>query len=152
MLPIGTLAPRFHAKDSKEKTLRLEDFLGKTRIVLFFYPGDFTQYCTKQACIIRDNLESFRVLNALAFGISPDTSVRHRDFAEKHGLNYPLLSDPGKKIADLYKVPMANIDWLRRSTFIIDLEGFIIGRVAGQFRHRIHIVRALECLKTHKRR
>jgi peroxiredoxin Q/BCP len=94
----------------------------------------------------------FQALKAVVFGISPDSSISHKGFAEKHGLNCPLLSDPGKKIADLYKVPMANNDWLRRGTFIIDLDGFIIVKVAGQFRHRVHIVRALECLKTHKRR
>ena len=152
MLPLGSLAPRFEALNGEGKLVRLLDCLGSTRIVLFFYPGDFTQYCTKQACIIRDNLEHFQALNAIAFGISPDSWGSHKDFAERHGLNYPLLSDPRKKIAGLYKVPMADKDWLRRSTFVIGLDGAIIGRVAGQFRHRVHIVRALECLKTYRRR
>jgi thioredoxin-dependent peroxiredoxin len=65
MLPIGTQAPRVQARDGDEKTVRLADFLGESRIVLFFYPGDFTQYCTKQACILRDNLENFRALECL---------------------------------------------------------------------------------------
>jgi thioredoxin-dependent peroxiredoxin len=149
MLEKGKFAPRFEAQDGNGNRVRLEDFLGKTRVVLFFYPGDFTMNCTKEACLFRDNLAEFKALNAMPLGISPDSSESHRRFAGTHGLDYPLLSDPGKKIAEAYKVGKVFGVWsMQRITYVINVRGVIVGAVHGQFNHRIHVYRALECLKS----
>ena len=149
MLAKGTLAPRFEAQDGQGNRVRLENFLGKQRVVLFFYPGDFTMNCTKEACLFRDNLAEFRALNAMPLGISPDSSESHSRFASTHGLDYPLLSDPDKQIAAAYKVgKVFGVISMQRITYVINTKGFIVGTVHGQFNHRIHVYRALECLKS----
>ena len=135
MLKEGKKAPDFCLKgiDEKgnEKEFCLKDFKGK-KIVLYFYPRDNTPGCTKEACDFRDNMARIKRKGAIVLGISPDSINSHKKFKEKHGLSFPLLSDPDKKIAEKYgaygekkmygKVKKGII----RSTFIIDEEGKII--------------------------
>jgi peroxiredoxin Q/BCP len=149
MLAKGAFAPLFEAKDGTGALIKLADFRTKQRVVLFFYPGDFTMNCTKEACLFRDNLSEFQAFKAMPMGVSPDSSESHMNFAGKYNLDYPLLSDPGKKIAALYDVGKAfGFYSSQRITYVINLKGIIIGAVTGQFNHRIHVYRALECLKS----
>jgi peroxiredoxin Q/BCP len=153
MLSKGTFAPQFEAQDGNGNRIKLADYRGKTRVVLFFYPGDFTMHCTKEACLFRDNLSEFKKVDAMPIGISPDSSESHRQFGEKYGLDYPLLTDPDKKIAALYNVgKVFGIYSSQRITYVINTKGIIVGTVAGQFNHRIHVYRALECLKSEESR
>ena len=149
MLIKGSFAPLFEAVDGEGSILKLGDFRGKQRVVLFFYPGDFTMHCTKEACLFRDNLSSFTTLNAMPMGISPDNPESHQQFAGKYGLDYPLLSDPAKKIAKLYDVGKAfGVFSSQRVTYVINTIGIIIGTVTGQFNHKVHVYKAMEFLKS----
>jgi len=112
-----------------EREFSLKDFSGK--VVLYFYPKDNTPGCTTEACDFRDNMARVKSTGAEVLGVSPDSVKSHMNFKEKHGLAFPLLSDPDKKVAALYgaygekkmygKVAMGII----RSTFIIDEEGLV---------------------------
>jgi peroxiredoxin Q/BCP len=149
MLAKGAFAPQFEAQDSHGNRVRLADYRGRTRVVLFFYPGDFTMHCTKEACLFRDNLSEFLAVQAIPIGISPDSSESHNQFAGKHGLDYPLLSDPGKKIAAMYDIGKAfGFYSSQRITYVINTKGIIVTAITGQFNHRIHVYRALECLRS----
>lgn len=117
-------------KDGKVKEFTLADFGGK-KIVLYFYPKDDTSVCTEEAKSFRDNLEKLSEF-AFVVGVSPDDVQSHKDFKEKHHLNFPLLSDIGHKLAEKFAVLKEKLQdgkkvaEIERSTFVIDENGNII--------------------------
>jgi len=134
MLKEGDKAPDFCLKgideEGKEKEFCLKDFTGK-KVILYFYPKDNTPGCTQEACDFRDNIERVKSKGAVVLGVSPDSISSHKKFFEKYGLNFPLLSDPDKKVAEAYgaygekKMYGKITKGIIRSTFIIDEEGKI---------------------------
>src|SRR5579871_4839564 len=72
-LKVGDPAPDFTAPSTAGHPIHLKDEVGKTPIVLYFYPKDDTPGCTKEACGIRDHFAAFRQLNATVYGVSYDS-------------------------------------------------------------------------------
>ncbi len=97
----GAQAPDFTLKDGEGRDWRLSEQLGRV-VVLLFYPGDETPVCTRQMCSVRDNWEQYRETGAEVVGISTDSVESHRKFAEHHSLPLRLLSDPDRRVAELY--------------------------------------------------
>jgi peroxiredoxin Q/BCP len=128
----GSRAPDFSLPDSQEKEISLKDFQGNW-LVLYFYPKDNTSGCTQEALDFNDLRGEFEKLGARILGISPDSSASHRKFAEKHGLAFPLLSDPEKSVLQIYgawgtkKNYGKEYQGVIRSTFLISPEGIIKG-------------------------
>ncbi len=132
MLKEGEKAPDFCLKgideEGREKEFCLRDFAGQ-RFILYFYPKDNTPGCTTEACDFRDNLNRLVSMGYKVVGVSPDSVESHKKFKEKYGLNFPLLSDPDKKVAQAYgaygekKMYGKVTKGIIRSTFIIDEEG-----------------------------
>lgn len=130
MLEIGVKAPEFTLKDKSGNDVSLSDFLGK-KIVLYFYPKDNTPGCTRQACAFSGLYKEFKNKNVEVIGISKDSVTSHQKFAEKHNLDFILLSDPELDAIQKYgvwqekklygKVSMGVV----RTTFIIDENGNI---------------------------
>ncbi|HSR63645.1 MAG TPA: peroxiredoxin [Gammaproteobacteria bacterium] len=122
----GSPAPEFSLVDQYTKTHQLSDYRGQW-VVLYFYPKDDTPGCTTQACNFRDDIYRLRDMNAEVIGISVDNVESHTKFAEKHGLPFPLLSDPGGEVARLYGsiFSLGPLKIAKRHTFIIDPEGNI---------------------------
>jgi peroxiredoxin Q/BCP len=87
--------------------VKLADFAGST-LVLYFYPKDGTPGCTAQACELRDSWGELQSKVEL-FGISGDSVESHQKFIEKHGLPFPLLSDPNHEIIQAYQI------WVEKS-------------------------------------
>lgn len=69
------------------------------KTVLYFYPKDDTPGCTKEACAFRDRMEDYERTGIRVYGVSLDSPESHRRFREKHGLNFPLLTDEGGEAA-----------------------------------------------------
>ena len=87
-------APDFSLIDQNGIVQSLKDYAGRW-VVLYFYPKDNTSGCTAEACNFRDEREAIRALgNAEIIGISKDSVASHKRFADKHGLTFPILSDP----------------------------------------------------------
>jgi thioredoxin-dependent peroxiredoxin len=128
-LKIGDMAPDFEGPTTVNTQLRLGDFLGKKNVVLYFYPKDDTRQCTIEACSFRDNLQPIRALWTEIIGVSVDTVESHKRFSEKHGLNFPLISDYDKRISKAYGALSEDGLEAKRMTFIIDR----MGRVAKIF-------------------
>ena len=130
MLETGTKAPDFTLNDKDGKAVSLSDFMGK-KVVLYFYPKDNTPGCTRQACAFAAAYEDFKTLDAVVIGVSKDSEASHRKFAEKYGLPFILLSDPGLKAIQAYGVWQEKKNYGKvsmgvvRSTFIIDEKGLI---------------------------
>ena len=103
----------------------LADFLGKKNVVVYFYPKDFTQGCTAEACSFRDSYESFKDLGAEVIGISSDGQNSHRDFAQQHHLPFILLSDVDGAVRKTYGVKKTLGLFAGRVSFVIDKNGIV---------------------------
>ncbi len=130
MLTIGSQAPDFTLTDQHGDAVSLSDFRGR-RVVVYFYSKDNTPGCTRQACAYAGRLHEFEARDVVVIGISRDSVAAHAKFAEKHGLNFILLSDPERVAIEAFgvwqekknygKVAMGTV----RATFIIGTDGTV---------------------------
>jgi peroxiredoxin Q/BCP len=107
-LKIGDSLTSFEATDDAGQPWKSADFIGKKFLVLYFYPGDFTGGCTRQAQAYRDALAKIEQLGAEVVGVSGDEVATHKLFKETYGLKHSLLSDPQGALATLLGVPVKN--------------------------------------------
>jgi mycoredoxin-dependent peroxiredoxin len=124
-LSVGQPAPDFTLKDQNQKEVKLSDFAGKKRVVLVFYPLDWSPVCTNEhACFVND-MRNFDTLDAEVLGISVDSVWSHKAYADKMGIKYPLLADfqPRGTVGEKYGVFLADKGITGRSIFIIDKHG-----------------------------
>ncbi len=121
-LDVGDAAPEFELPGTGGQTYRLSDYRGR-KVVLAFYPGDFTAVCTKQFCSYRDESERLDGIGADVLGISPQGVDSHERFAEEKKLNVPLLADEDKAVAKAYGILAGPL--VRRAIFVVDEEGRI---------------------------
>ncbi len=155
---MNKLAPDFLLPDQNGKKHSLKDFAGKW-VVLYFYPRDGTPGCTAEACAFRDERDAIAEYgNAVVVGISKDSVESHKKFAQKHSLNFTLLSDTTSKTIKSYN------EWAKRSiagklyvgavrsTFIIDPSGNIVKNYpkVTPLGHAAQIIRDLEILQSGK--
>lgn len=130
MLTEGDKAPAFKLQQTDGDTVDSSSFAGK-KVVLYFYPKDNTPGCTKEACSIRDGYDDLSKTGVAIYGISPDDVDSHRKFTEKFGLPFPLLADPGHKVAEKFGVWVEKNMYgkksmgIKRTTFVIDEDGRI---------------------------
>ena len=100
-LKAGDMAPEISLPASTGKTISLSDLRGK-KVVLYFYPKDGTPGCTQEACGFRDVMDDITEAGAVVLGVSADGLEAHRKFIDKFDLNFPLLSDVQKVVANSY--------------------------------------------------
>ena len=121
---VGNQAPDFILKDGEGNDWTLSNYKGHT-VVLLFYPGDNTPVCTAQLCSVRDHWSEYQATGAEVVGISTDSVESHKGFAEKNELPLRLLSDPDRKVSEMYDMK----SWLpgrsARGVVVIDKEGKI---------------------------
>ncbi len=123
----GDNAPNFSAESTDGSHISLPQFLGKSNVVLYFYPEDMTGGCTVEARNFRDDKSKFDAANTVILGVSLDDRAKHQAFTQKENLNFPLLVDSDATICNAYGVP---IDWEHRQpyrwSFLIDKAGKIV--------------------------
>jgi len=122
---IGAAAPDFTLKDQNQQDVSLGSFRGKKRVVIVFYPLDWSPVCSKEhACFVND-LKKFDQLDAQVLGLSVDSVWSHKAYAEKMGIQYPLLADfqPRGAVAQKYGVFLPEKGITGRAISIIDREG-----------------------------
>ncbi|MFA7477594.1 MAG: peroxiredoxin [Acidimicrobiia bacterium] len=123
---LGDEAPNFTA-ESTQGTINLHEYLGDSWGVFFSHPADFTHVCTTELGAFAARKDDFTARNAKLIGLSVDTLDSHQgwigDIAETQGtpLNYPLLADDNREIANAYGMIHPNeLETLTvRSVFII---------------------------------
>ena len=119
---VGAAAPDFALRDGDGNEWRLSQQRGRV-VVLLFYPGDETPVCTRQMCSVRDRWEDYAATGAEVVGVSTDSVESHRKFADRHSLPLRLLSDPDRRVAEMFGAK----SWLpgraARSVVVIDAEG-----------------------------
>ncbi|MFW9920585.1 MAG: peroxiredoxin [Candidatus Thorarchaeota archaeon] len=127
VLAVGDVAPDFVTTDEAGNAFKLSTQRGK-KVVLYFYPRDFTPGCTQEACSLRDDYQLFENSGIPIYGISGGSAELHQNFRNKHNLPFAILMDEDLKIADLYdaksKLSLLGIG-VKRITYLIDEEGKI---------------------------
>ena len=119
MLAVGAVAPQFEAQSSDGRTVRLSDFRGKA-VVLYFFPKAFTPLCALETRRFRDNHADIAALGAEVIGVSSDELGVQCEFGRKQRVNFPLLADPDRRIANAYGVLWPMFGRARRITFVLD--------------------------------
>jgi peroxiredoxin Q/BCP len=124
MIDTGGPAPDFTLDDQDGNPVSLSDLRGRWALV-YFYPKADTPGCTAQACSARDHSAEYEAANAVVLGVSPDPVEDLRAFADKYGLAFTLLSDPGGEVAQRYGVWIERDGWFfnQRSSVLVDPEG-----------------------------
>ena len=126
----GTPAPDFALPDQDGATVSLADLRGQ-KVILYFYPAAMTPGCTTEACDFRDSLSSLQGAGYTVIGVSRDESATLKQFADRDGLTFPLLSDADLTVHHAYGVwgEKQNygkiVQGVIRSTFLIDDQGTI---------------------------
>jgi peroxiredoxin len=121
---IGDPAPDFELRDQHGQAFRLSTLAG-SNVLLVFYPHAFTNVCTSELADLRDAWPMFAGHGVEIAAISCDALFSIRAFADREGIEFPLLSDfwPHGEVAAAYGVFDEELGCARRSTFIIDREG-----------------------------
>jgi len=148
---VGGKAPDFTLPDQAGKNHALSSSRGSW-VLLYFYPKDDTPGCTKEACGVRDTFPRFKKLDIVVYGVSVDSVVSHKKFAEKYNLPFPLLSDEKKQVVTLYgvwqKKKLAGREYQGtvRTSFLIDLHGKI-AKIYKTVKPETHAEEVLKDLK-----
>jgi peroxiredoxin Q/BCP len=121
-LNVGDAAPDFELPGTGARTYRLAEYRGR-KLVLAFYPGDFTAVCTRQFCSYRDHGERLDGIGAEVLGISPQSVDSHERFVAEKSLNVPLLADEDREVARAYGVLAGPL--VRRAIFVLDEQGVV---------------------------
>lgn len=130
MLKEGDKIPKFKLKNADDKIISSEDYMGK-RLVIYFYPKDFTPGCTKEADGFSSKYPEFEKLNVDIIGVSKDSASMHKKFSDKKNIPYTLLSDPDATLAKSFgvwgKKKFMGVEYtgMMRTTFLIDEDGLI---------------------------
>jgi thioredoxin-dependent peroxiredoxin len=142
MLKIKDKAPNFKLLDQDGVEHELKNYLGK-KVLLYFYPKDDTPGCTTEACDFRDFRYDLQDRGVEIIGMSKDSVKSHRKFADKHKLNFTLLSDESTEVIKSYeawgtKKFMGKIyDGILRISYLIDERGYI-EKVYGDVNTKTH--------------
>lgn len=131
MLAIGNQAPDFDLLDENAQHITLNDLLAGDRLILYFYPADFTPLCTAEACSFRDMHDDIVAVGVKVVGISPQNERSHQRFKQKFNIPFPLLFDKSKKIIRAYGVDGPFGMGVRRATFLINKDKKIENRIVS---------------------
>jgi peroxiredoxin Q/BCP len=145
---VGDLAPDFTLPTQTGELFSFHGLLGKSAIVLYFYPRDNTGGCIVEACSFRDSYEVFKEAGAEVIGISSDSVKSHRKFAQKYQLPFTLLSDKSGAVRKLFGVPSTFIVLAKRVTYVIDKQGIVRHIFSSEYMPQKHIKEALNTIKT----
>lgn len=136
-IQVGDKAPDFTLVTKTAngpQLVKLSDEIGKSNIVLLFFPMAFTSVCTDELCDVSSGTKDYEALDAKVFGISGDSPFAQEAWAQKEGISLPLLSDYEHNVAKAYGVayeqflPEANLIMggvAKRSAFVIDKQGVV---------------------------
>jgi peroxiredoxin Q/BCP len=132
LLEENSMAPDFTVLDLDGKAMKLSDFRDKKKVVVYFYPKDFTPGCTTEAAEFTREYAKFKEANIEIIGVSPDNDDSHKRFRQQMKIPYLLGSDTQNEISKKYGVYGVKnfMDrehmGVNRSTFLIDKNGRVI--------------------------
>ncbi len=153
---VGKKAPAFKAPAVVKGGVTVEDFsleqfIGKKYVIFYFYPADFTFVCPTEIIAFQDKMDEFDKRNVAVVGCSVDSEFSHWKWLQTElkdggikGVNYPLVADQAKTIAENYDVLAGEYDQddngeiifegqprAYRGLFLIDKEGIVRHQVVN---------------------
>lgn len=144
---VGDQAPDFTLPREDGSMLTLSAELAKGPVVLFFYPKALTAGCTAESCHFRDLKTEFSAMGASRIGISADGMDRQKQFSDKHGFDFPLVSDVDRKVAAAYGVKRAGPLFNKRMTFVIGTDRHVQAVISSELNMDKHADEALRVLR-----
>jgi thioredoxin-dependent peroxiredoxin len=147
-LQVGDTIPTFTLTDQDGKIFNSTDHIGKSNLVIFFYPKDESMVCTKEACSFRDRYADLVKAGAILIGINGGSVESHKKFQTNDRLPYPLLSDSGNKVLNAFGVPK-QFFMTGRKTFVVDKTGKIVFTYNSSLKGSRHAEEALAYLRNH---
>jgi len=149
-LSTGDNAPIFSLHDQDGKTFDMAKEIGKSVLVIYFYPKDESMVCTKEACAFRDSFDEFAKAGAKVIGINGGTVESHKEFQQHYKLPFTLLSDPGNKAYNMFGIKN-KLFMSGRETFVVDLKGKIVYSHEAMLQGKEHADDALAYIKAAKK-
>jgi peroxiredoxin len=126
-LKAGDAAPNFELMDENKTVVKLADLKGK-KVVLLFYPMDFSPVCTTEHCEFGPGLGKITDgPDTVVYGVSCDSPFSHAAFKKQYGIPYSLLADPTRKMAKAYGMWAGEEPYncTKRGTVVIGKDGKI---------------------------
>ena len=128
MIKVGEVAPEFELMNQDKTKIKLSDFRGKKKVMLLFYPMDFSPTCTVEHCSFGPELGKISAGgDAVVFGVSTDSPFCHDAFKKQYSIPYDLLADVNRTVSKAYDLFWADgpFNCSKRGTVIVDKEGKI---------------------------
>jgi len=124
-LKVGDPAPNFSLEGTDGRVYSLSQFRGEEAVVIAWFPKAYTRGCTVECKSLALNGDRIRRYQVSYFMASVDPLEDNKGFAEQQQADFPLLSDPDKKVAAAYGV-LTDSGVAARQTFYIDSDGTIL--------------------------
>lgn len=127
-LNAGETAPDFELMNQDKNKVKLSDFRGKKKVVLLFYPMDFSPVCTQEHCTFGPELGKIQKDDqTIVFGVSCDSPYSHAAFKKQYNIPYDLLSDVTRRMCKAYGMFAGEEPYncTKRGTVIVDKNGRI---------------------------
>jgi peroxiredoxin len=122
-ITVGQDAPDFELENQDKHKIKLSDFKGKKKVVLAFYPLDFSPVCTNEHVCFMTDLPQINATDAVILGISIDSVWCHKAFREARGITYDLLSDIKREVVKKYDLFLEEANIGKRATVIVGKDG-----------------------------
>ena len=156
-LRLGDTVPNFQA-ETTEGPIDFYEWKGDSWAILFSHPKDFTPVCTTELGYMAGLKPEFEKRNVKIVGLSVDPTDSHNEWAKDieetqgHALNYPLIADHDRKVADLYDMvhPNANDTMTVRSVFVVGPDNKLkltLTYPASTGRNFVEILRVIDSLQ-----
>ena len=107
---VGDMAPEFTLKNALGNDVSLKEYLAKGPVVLIWYRGGWCPYCNLTLHAMQEELPNFTAAGASLIALTPELPDQSISTAEKHELEFEVLSDVGNKVAREYGVVFKLID------------------------------------------
>ncbi len=150
-LKLQDTAPDFTLPSVNDTTFTLSKNMANKPCILYFYPKNFTNTCTAQACEFRNHFDEFRELDVAVVGISQDDVASHKKFKKAYDLPFELLADEKGEVLKKYDADIPLLGGLtgmsRRVTYLLDASHQIVAMYEGLFESKEHVEEMLKILK-----
>lgn len=143
----GDKVEDFEAVAHDGATVSLSEMLARGPVVVFFYPRAMSPGCTRQSCHFRDLSDEFVELGVSIVGVSPDGAGRLDRFRRSEMLDFVLLSDPDREVADRFGVFWLGRLFSRRVTFVIGADAVVLEVIRSETDMHSHADGALAVLR-----